>query len=84
LHAYTAGQRLVDPAEAVAALLLTTGVATQQLALGLEAHSVLWRGHLAGKKVMDDYGGAPRPAACDKGWPDGGAVPGGRCGKLRP
>jgi len=33
---------------------------------------------------MDDYGGASRPAARDKGWPDGGAVPGGRCGKLRP
>jgi hypothetical protein len=38
-------------------LLLTTGVAPQQIPPGLEARSAAWRGHLAGKKmlmVLDD------------------------------
>jgi tetratricopeptide (TPR) repeat protein len=52
LHAHTAGQRPVDPAEALATLLLTTGVAPQQIPPGLEARSATWRGHLAGKKVL--------------------------------
>ncbi len=52
LHAHTAGQRPVDPAEALATLLLTTGVAPQQIPPGLEARSAFWRGHLAGKKVL--------------------------------
>jgi tetratricopeptide (TPR) repeat protein len=60
LHAHTAGQRPVDPAEALATLLLTTGVAPQRIPPGLEARSALWRGHLADKKVLvvlDDAGG---------------------------
>jgi NB-ARC domain len=52
LHAHTAGQRPVDPAEALATLLLSTGVAPQQILPGLEARSACWRGHLAGKKVL--------------------------------
>jgi tetratricopeptide (TPR) repeat protein len=52
LHAHTAGQRPVDPAEALATLLLTTGVAPQRIPPGLEARSALWRGHLAGKQVL--------------------------------
>ena len=52
LHAHTAGQRPVDPAEALATLLLTTGVAPRQVPPGLEARSAAWRGHLAGKKVL--------------------------------
>ena len=52
LHAHTAGQRPVDPAEALGTLLLTTGVAPQQIPPGLEARSAAWRGHLAGKKVL--------------------------------
>ena len=52
LHAHTAGQRPVDPAEALATLLLTTEVAPQQIPPGLEARSATWRGHLAGKKVL--------------------------------
>jgi NAD(P)-dependent dehydrogenase (short-subunit alcohol dehydrogenase family) len=47
LHAHTAGQRPVDPAEALTTLLLTTGVAPQQIPPGLEARSAAWRGHLA-------------------------------------
>ena len=61
LHAHTAGQRPVDPAEALATLLLTTGVAPQQIPPGLEARSATWRGHLAGKKVLlvlDDAAGS--------------------------
>ena len=52
LHAHTAGQRPVDPAEALATLLLTIGVAPQQIPPGLEARSATWRGRLAGKKVL--------------------------------
>ena len=61
LHAHTAGQRPVDPAGALATLLLTTGVAPQQIPPGLEARSATWRGHLAGKKVLlvlDDAAGS--------------------------
>ena len=57
LHAHTAGQRPVDPAEALETLLLTTGVAAQQIPPGVEARSAAWRGQLAGKKmllVLDD------------------------------
>ena len=38
-------------------MLLTTGVAPQQIPPGLEARAAAWRGHLAGKKmllVLDD------------------------------
>ena len=61
LHAHTAGQRPVDPAEALATLLLTVGLAPQQIPPGLEARSASWRGHLAGKKVLlvlDDAAGS--------------------------
>jgi tetratricopeptide (TPR) repeat protein len=61
LHAHTAGQRPVDPAEALATLLLSTGVAPQQIPPGLEARSACWRGHLADKKVLvvlDDAAGS--------------------------
>jgi tetratricopeptide (TPR) repeat protein len=61
LHAHTAGQRPVDPAEALATLLLTTGVAAQRIPPGLEARSALWRGHLADQKVLlvlDDAAGS--------------------------
>jgi tetratricopeptide (TPR) repeat protein len=61
LHAHTAGHQPVDPAEALATLLLTTGVAPQQIPPGLEARSATWRDHLAGKKVLlvlDDAAGS--------------------------
>jgi len=57
LHAHTAGQGPVDPAGALEILLLTTGVAPQQIPPGLEARSAAWRGQLADKKmllVLDD------------------------------
>jgi tetratricopeptide (TPR) repeat protein/transcriptional regulator with XRE-family HTH domain len=60
LHAHTPGQRPVDPADALASLLLTAGVAAQQIPPGLEARAGRWRDCLAGKKVLlllDDAAG---------------------------
>ena len=60
LHAHTAGQRAVDPADALASLLLTAGIGAQQIPPGLEARAALWRDHLAGKQLLlllDDAAG---------------------------
>jgi len=57
LHGHTPGQRPVDPADALASLLQTAGVAAQQVPAGLEARVRLWRDHLAGQRlliVLDD------------------------------
>ena len=61
LHAHTAGQQQVGPAEALSTLLLTMGVAPDRIPPGLEERSAAWRGHLAGKKVLlvlDDAAGS--------------------------
>src|SRR6185437_11149366 len=52
LHAHTQGQRPVEPADALASLLLTAGVPAQQIPPGLEARSARWRDQVAGKKVL--------------------------------
>ena len=52
LHAHTPGQRPVDPAEALASLLLTAGAGAQQIPPGLQARAARWRDYLAGKKVL--------------------------------
>ena len=52
LHAHTPGQRPVDPADALANLLLSVGVAAQQIPPGLAARAARWRDHLAGKRVL--------------------------------
>jgi DNA-binding SARP family transcriptional activator/tetratricopeptide (TPR) repeat protein len=52
LHAHTPGQRPVDPADALASLLLTAGLAPQQIPPGLEARAARWRDHVAGKKIL--------------------------------
>jgi hypothetical protein len=52
LHAHTPGQRPVDPAEALASLLLTAGVGPQQISPGLQARAARWRDYLARKKVL--------------------------------
>lgn len=52
LHAHTPGQRPVDPANALASLLLTAGVDASQIPAGLEERSRLWRDYLAGKQVL--------------------------------
>ena len=60
LHAYTAGQAPVDPADALASLLLTAGVPAQHIPPGLEARAGRWRDHVAGKRillVLDDAAG---------------------------
>jgi tetratricopeptide (TPR) repeat protein len=60
LHAHTAGQRPVDPADALASLLLTAGVPGQQIPPGLEARAGRWRDQVAGKKILlllDDAAG---------------------------
>jgi len=57
LHGHTPGQRPVDPADALASLLLTAGVAAGQIPPGVEARTALWRHWLAGKRlllVLDD------------------------------
>jgi len=60
LHAHTPGQRPVDPADALASLLLTAGVPAGQIPPGTDARAARWRDHLAGKKillVLDDAAG---------------------------
>ena len=60
LHAHTAGQRPVDPADALASLLLTAGVPAAQIPPGLQARAGRWRDFVAGKKILlllDDAAG---------------------------
>ena len=52
LHGHTPGQRPVDPADALASLLLAAGVAAQAIPAGVDARAGLWRDFLAGKKVL--------------------------------
>ena len=57
LHGHTPGQRPVDPVDALANLLMTTGVPVQQIPSGLEERMALWRDRLAGRQlllVLDD------------------------------
>ena len=57
LHGHTPGQQPVDPADALASLLLTAGVPAGQIPPGLEARMALWRDRLAGQQlllVLDD------------------------------
>jgi class 3 adenylate cyclase/tetratricopeptide (TPR) repeat protein len=52
LHAHTPGERPVDPADALASLLMTAGVAAQQIPAGLEARAGQWRDYVAGKSIL--------------------------------
>jgi transcriptional regulator with XRE-family HTH domain len=57
LHAHTPGQQPVDPADALASLLLTIGVPAGQIPADLQARTGLWRDRLAGRRlllVLDD------------------------------
>jgi transcriptional regulator with XRE-family HTH domain len=61
LHGHTPGQRPVDPADALASLLMTTGVSVAQIPPGLEARMALWRDRLAGRQlllILDDAVGS--------------------------
>jgi tetratricopeptide (TPR) repeat protein/transcriptional regulator with XRE-family HTH domain len=60
LHAHTAGQRPVDPADALASLLLTAGVPAAVIPPGVQARAGRWRDFVAGKKILlllDDAAG---------------------------
>jgi len=60
LHAHTPGQRPVDPADALASLLLIAGVPAAAIPPGLQARAARWRDHVADKKVLlllDDAAG---------------------------
>ena len=52
LHGHTPGQAPVDPADALASLLLTAGVAVGQIPPGLEARMALWRDRLAERQLL--------------------------------
>jgi tetratricopeptide (TPR) repeat protein/transcriptional regulator with XRE-family HTH domain len=60
LHAHTPGQQPVAPADALASLLLTTGVSAGSIPPGLEPRAAMWRDYLADKRVLlllDDAAG---------------------------
>jgi tetratricopeptide (TPR) repeat protein/transcriptional regulator with XRE-family HTH domain len=52
LHAHTPGQRPVDPADALASLLLTAGATAAHIPPGLDDRAGRWRDHMAGKKIL--------------------------------
>jgi tetratricopeptide (TPR) repeat protein/transcriptional regulator with XRE-family HTH domain len=52
LHGHTPGQQPVDPADALASLLLTAGVPAAQIPAGVEARMALWRDRLAGQQLL--------------------------------
>src|SRR5262249_33176521 len=57
LHAHTAGQHPVEPADALRSLLLTIGIGAQLIPPDLDAGAAVWRDRLAGKRmliVLDD------------------------------
>ena len=61
LHGHTPGQQPVDPADALASLLLTIGIPAAQVPPGLESRAALWRDQVAGRQlllVLDDASGS--------------------------
>jgi tetratricopeptide (TPR) repeat protein/transcriptional regulator with XRE-family HTH domain len=61
LHGHSPSQPPVDPADALASLLLTIGVPAAQVPPGLEARMALWRDRLAGRQlllILDDAAGS--------------------------
>ena len=52
LHGHTPGRQPVDPADALATLLLTTGVPAAQIPAALEARTALWRDRAAGRQLL--------------------------------
>jgi tetratricopeptide (TPR) repeat protein/transcriptional regulator with XRE-family HTH domain len=61
LHGHTPGRQPVDPADALASLLLTAGVPAAQIPPGVEARMALWRDRLAERQlllVLDDAAGS--------------------------
>ncbi len=61
LHGHTPGQAPADPADALASLLLATGVPPARIPPGLDARSALWRDRVADAPlllVLDDAAGS--------------------------
>jgi len=61
LHAHSRTQKPVTPADALESLLLTVGVAPQQIPTGSDERAALWRSHMAGRRallVLDDATGS--------------------------
>jgi tetratricopeptide (TPR) repeat protein/transcriptional regulator with XRE-family HTH domain len=61
LHGHTPGQRPVDPADALASLLLMVGISAERLPPGLEARMALWRDRVASQQlllILDDAAGS--------------------------
>jgi tetratricopeptide (TPR) repeat protein/transcriptional regulator with XRE-family HTH domain len=61
LHGHTPGQRPVDPADALASLLLMIGVPAERIPPGLTARMALWRDRVAGQQlllILDDAAGS--------------------------
>ena len=52
LHGHTPGRQPVDPADALAGLLLTLGVPAVQIPAGVEARMALWRDRLAERQLL--------------------------------
>jgi DNA-binding SARP family transcriptional activator len=52
LHGHSPGQQPVDPADALASLLLTAGVPAAQIPSGLQERMALWRDRLAEKQLL--------------------------------
>ena len=52
LHGHTPGRQPVDPADALAGLLLTLGVPAGQIPAGVEARMALWRDRLAERQLL--------------------------------
>jgi transcriptional regulator with XRE-family HTH domain len=52
LHGHTPGQQPVDPADALASLLLSAGVPAAQIPPGLEERMALWRDRLAERELL--------------------------------
>src|SRR5579859_4026312 len=52
LHGTSPGQQPIDPADALASLPLTAGVAPARIPPGLEARMALWRDRLAGQQLL--------------------------------
>jgi tetratricopeptide (TPR) repeat protein len=52
LHGHTPGQLPADPADVLAALLAADGVDPRYLPAGLDGRAAMWRGRMAGKRVL--------------------------------
>jgi tetratricopeptide (TPR) repeat protein len=60
LHAHAVGHGPVEPADALAALLLTDGVHPDQIPADVDARAAVWRARMAGRRtllILDDAAG---------------------------